>query len=136
VTIALLASWVVAILLSPVIGVYLLPKQFNKKHRISGLFTRIFRGMLLLSLRHSYFVIAATVVMFACSVWGATHLQRQFFPASDRPELVLSISLPQNASIYGTQDTVEQIEKLLSEDPDVEHWTFYVGSGPVRFYLP
>ena len=71
-----------------------------------------------------------------CFGVGGDPSQYQFFPASDRPELVLAITLPQSASMYATQHTVEEVEKLLSDDPDIEHWTFYVGSGPVRFYLP
>jgi multidrug efflux pump len=136
VTIALLASWVVAILFSPVIGVYLLPRQLEKHAHAAGRSKQMFRRTLTFSLRHKYVVIGTTVAIFAASVLGATRLQQQFFPASDRPELVVTLTLPQNASMYATERTVEEIDKLLNEDPDVVQWTFYVGSGPIRFYLP
>ena len=61
---------------------------------------------------------------------------QQFFPASDRPELLVDLQLPENASIYATKDASARLDKLLKGDPDVEHWTNYVGQGAVRFYLP
>jgi len=136
IAIALLASWVVAILFSPVVGVYVLPKQIEKKEHAAGRFTRLFRRTLLVCMRHRYSVIGVTVVLFATSVLAASKLEDQFFPASDRPELVLSITLPQNASLYATQHAVEEIDRLLDNETDIVHRTFYLGRGPVRFYLP
>jgi multidrug efflux pump subunit AcrB len=133
---ALMASWLVAVLFSPLIGVYLLPKEMTKTGHAEGRFTRLFRGALQICLRRRYTVIGATVVVFAISLWGATRLDQQFFPASDRPELVLGINLPQNASINATQLTVDEIEKFLGQDSDIAHWSYYIGSGPPRFYLP
>ena len=63
-------------------------------------------------------------------------VQQQFFPKSDRPELMIDLTLPQSASLKATQEVVERVEKLLKADPDVEHWSFYVGQGAIRFYLP
>jgi multidrug efflux pump len=136
ITIALLASWFVAVLFSPVVGVYLLPKEIPKKEQAEGRIVRLFRKSLLFSLHHRRAVIGATVALFVVSLFGATFLKQQFFPASDRPELVLSVSLPQSASIYTTQKAAEQIEDLLRADADIAYWSFYVGSSPIRFYLP
>jgi multidrug efflux pump subunit AcrB len=61
---------------------------------------------------------------------------QQFFPSSDRPELLVDLQLPENASIYATQDAVTRLDKLLKDDQDVDHWSTYVGEGAVRFYLP
>ena len=63
-------------------------------------------------------------------------MQQQFFPASDRPELLVNLTLPQNASLNATQEVVARVEKLFKADPDIEYWSFYVGQGAVRFYLP
>jgi len=63
-------------------------------------------------------------------------VQQQFFPKSDRPELLIDLTLPQTASLKATKETVARVEKLLAADPDVEHWSFYVGQGAIRFYLP
>ncbi len=61
---------------------------------------------------------------------------QQFFPPSDRPELLVDLQLPENASIYATQEVSARVEKLLKGDRDVDHWSTYVGQGAVRFYLP
>ena len=61
---------------------------------------------------------------------------QQFFPSSDRPELLVDLQLPENASIYATKDVSARVDKLLTGDPDVDHWSTYVGQGAVRFYLP
>ena len=61
---------------------------------------------------------------------------QQFFPSSDRPELLVDLQLPENASIYATRDVSARVDQLLKGDPDVDHWSTYVGQGAVRFYLP
>ena len=61
---------------------------------------------------------------------------QQFFPASDRPELLVDLKLPQNGSIYASRDVSARLDDLLKGDPDVERWSTYVGRGAVRFYLP
>ena len=61
---------------------------------------------------------------------------QQFFPSSDRPELLVDLQLPENASIYATRDVSARFDALLKGDPDVDHWSTYVGQGAVRFYLP
>jgi len=81
-------------------------------------------------------VIGVTLAIFAASLVGATRLQQQFFPASDRPELLVSLTLPQSASLQATTKIVDRVEVLLRDDKDVDRWSFYVGTGAVRFYLP
>ena len=61
---------------------------------------------------------------------------QQFFPSSDRPELLVDLQLPENASIYATRDVSARLDTLLKGDQDVDHWSTYVGRGAVRFYLP
>jgi multidrug efflux pump subunit AcrB len=61
---------------------------------------------------------------------------QQFFPSSDRPELIVDLQLPENASIYATREAAARLDKLLKGDQDVDHWSTYVGQGAVRFYLP
>jgi multidrug efflux pump len=139
IAVALLASWIVAVLFAPVIGVTILPrtlKAHGASHGQPGRFMRIFGATLRFCLRFRWFVIAVTVALFAASVFGYGFIQQQFFPASDRPELVVDLTLPQNASIYATEAQVERFEELLKGDPDIERYTFYVGQGAVRFYLP
>jgi len=138
VALALLLSWLVAVLFSPLIGVALLPKQLGPEKQ-TGLGRRLgqgFRGLLLLCLHRRWWVIAGTAGLFVLAVVASKHLQQQFFPSSDRPEILLDISLPQNASIKATGRAVERIERRLAADPDVASYAINVGSGAVRFYLP
>ena len=61
---------------------------------------------------------------------------QQFFPSSDRPELLVDLQLSENASIDATKKLSAAADKILKGDEDVDHWTTYVGQGAVRFYLP
>jgi multidrug efflux pump subunit AcrB len=137
-TMALIASWFVAVIFAPVIGVTVLPARLAKKEE-SGLVQRgrgIFRRMLLACMRHRTFAIAATVALFAFALAGQGLVQRQFFPSSDRPELLVTMTLPKDASIYATQAQVAEVEKLIDGDPDVERHSATIGGGAIRFYLP
>ncbi len=137
VMIALLISWIVAVLFAPLIGVTILPREMKRKHAAGpGRFGRMFRSTLRLAMRAKYLVIVATVALFAGSVVGLRFVQQQFFPASDRPELLVNLTLPQSSSIRATQAAVDRLEKVLAADPDVDHWSAYIGQGAVRFYLP
>ncbi|WP_114861420.1 efflux RND transporter permease subunit [Azospirillum brasilense] len=137
VAMALLFSWIVAVLFAPLIGVNVLPKTMKAKHGSEpGRLMRMFRGSLRLAMRARYVVIVATLLLFGLSVFGLRFVQQQFFPASDRPELLVNLTLPQTASIRSTEEVVDRFEKVLAADPDVERWSFYIGQGAVRFYLP
>ncbi|HZT46465.1 MAG TPA: efflux RND transporter permease subunit [Hyphomicrobiaceae bacterium] len=135
--IALVVSWIVAVLFTPLTGVLILPDKIERhgEHGASA-FSRSFRDKLDWSLRNKGLVLAATAGLFVLSLVGMRFVQQQFFPASDRPELLVNLTLPQSASLKATQEVVGRVEKLLEADPDVAHWSFYVGQGAIRFYLP
>ncbi len=80
--------------------------------------------------------IGITLALFAASVLALPLVPRQFFPASDRPELLVDLTLPQNASIYASENVAVRFDAVLKGDPDVERWSTYVGRGAIRFYLP
>ena len=63
-------------------------------------------------------------------------MPRQFFPSSDRPELVVDLTLPQNASIFATDRAAAKLDAFLKGDADVASWSTYIGRGAIRFYLP
>ena len=63
-------------------------------------------------------------------------MQQQFFPASDRTELVVDLTLPQSASIHASADVTSRLEATLRDDPDIARWSSYIGRGAIRFYLP
>src|SRR5262249_20562074 len=97
---------------------------------------RIFRGVLLAAMRRRWITILATLACFAVSLLALPLVPRQFFPSSDRPELLVDLRLPQNASIYASSDLSTKVDAILKADPDVERWSAYVGRGAIRFYLP
>ncbi|SCC23548.1 Multidrug efflux pump subunit AcrB [Kosakonia oryzendophytica] len=136
VLIALLCSWVVAVLFSPLTGAWLLPVRLPAHSGEAGKLARLYRRLLHLALRHRLATIGAALLALALSVVGVTHMQGEFFPASDRPELLVSLSLPANASQTETEKQVERLEKSLMGNDNIDHFSAYVGSGAVRFYLP
>jgi multidrug efflux pump subunit AcrB len=80
--------------------------------------------------------IAVTLASFALALYATQFVQKQFFPASDRPEVLITMMLPKNASIYATRDEVDRAQKLIDGDPDVVRYSSYIGGGAIRFYLP
>jgi len=136
IAVALTVSWFVAVMFSPVIGVTVLPATMKAAHGGPGRVMRAFISVLTFCMRHRYLTVGVTVVLFVLSLAGQTLLQRQFFPSSDRPELLVTLILPANASILATQTEVDRIEALIKDDPDVKSWSAYVGGGAIRFYLP
>ncbi|ANT51313.1 efflux RND transporter permease subunit [Mesorhizobium amorphae] len=135
--IALVVSWVVAVLFTPLTGVAILPERL-KGHggHGSSRFSRGFRAVLDLAMRMKWVVLGGTAGLFALSVLAMGLVPQEFFPKSDRPEVMVDLTLPRTASLQATQATVERVETLLKADPDIDHWSFYVGQGAVRFYLP
>jgi multidrug efflux pump subunit AcrB len=135
--IALIVSWIVAVLFTPLTGVALLPAKI-KGHggHGQGFISRRFRIVLEKALRHRWIVLGASAGLFALALLGMNFVPQQFFPKSDRPELMLDLTLRKGASIKSTQEAVARVEKVLAADADIKQWSFYVGQGAVRFYLP
>ncbi|HVD73334.1 MAG TPA: efflux RND transporter permease subunit, partial [Xanthobacteraceae bacterium] len=136
VSIALLASWLVAVLFIPLLGVALLKRPTTAQQAEPGLAARIFRGILVTAMRMRWITILTTLALFVVSLLALPYVPRQFFPSSDRPELLVDLRLPQNASIYASSDLAARLDAILGKDPDVERWSAYVGRGAIRFYLP
>ncbi len=136
IAVALIVSWIVAVLFAPVLGVHLLSTKLKKHEEKPGRLANAFHGGLLWCMRHRWLTIVGTVLIFVLSIVCFRFVQNQFFPASDRPELLVDLNLPQNASIAETRKAVDRLEAVLKDDPDVVHWSSYIGQGAVRFYLP
>ncbi len=137
VAIALLVSWIVAIIFIPYLGNLLLKERpsHDAPHQ-AGRLTALFRKQLVWALRRRQWVVAGTVALFFLSLAAFTLVEQQFFPAADRAELLVSLTLPHSGSITGTQSEVARLEKILLDDPGIAYHSFYVGAGAVRFYLP
>ncbi|SFK01411.1 Multidrug efflux pump subunit AcrB [Methylocapsa palsarum] len=136
VSIALIVSWFVAVLFAPLMGVAFLKKPEKAASDKPGLIMRIFRAILVGAMRARWLTIAATLACFVAALMALPYVPRQFFPASDRPELVVDLSLPQNVSIFASDTAAAKLDAILTGDPDVERWSTYVGRGAIRFYLP
>ncbi len=136
VSIAVLASWLVAVIFIPLLGVALLAKPNAPQPAEPGVVIRIFRNVLVAAMRMRWLTIAVTLVCFAIAVLAIPSVPRQFFPSSDRPELLVDLRLPQGASIYASSDASAKLDAILKADPDVERWSTNVGRGAIRFYLP
>ena len=136
VAIALIVSWLVAVVFAPLIGKALL--KVPKPEAADAKPSRIVVGysaFLRAAIRMKWVTIAVTLAMFVASLYLVRHVPQQFFPSSDRPELTVSLTLRQNASIHATEAVAERLDKVLSTDPDVDHYSTYVGRGAIRFIL-
>jgi len=133
---ALLISWVVAVLFTPLLGVTLLSGTLNKQSQAPSRLRTGFSRTLQLAMRWRWLTIGLTAALFAASVAGLGLVQNQFFPAADRSELLVDMTLPQDSSIDETRKQMDRLEKALPGDKDIVRWSSYVGRGAVRFYLP
>jgi multidrug efflux pump subunit AcrB len=136
IAIALLVSWVVAVLFTPLVGISVLPRDVASHPAAPTRLRSIAQPLLLAALRHRWITIAVTVALFALSVFGVGFVQKQFFPSADRPELLVDLTLLQSSSIRETEREMDRFEKSLAGDADIVRWSSYVGRGAVRFYLP
>lgn len=136
IAVSLLLSWVVAVVFSPLIGFRLLPETWKHKHEGEGRIARLFRRALMACLNYRWLTVIVTVVIFALSVVGMGKVEQQFFPASERLELVVDFNLPQDSSITETAKQISKFENdMLKGNDDIASWSTYIGSGAPRFLL-
>jgi multidrug efflux pump subunit AcrB len=141
VAIALLASWVVAVVFTPYIGVKLLPnfKKLAPGHDPHEIYeTRMYRALrrvIAWCVNWRITVVAATVGIFVAAVLAFGHVQQQFFPLSERPELFFQLRLPAGTAFGATVESVKRAEALLKDDNDIATYTAYMGRGSPRFWL-
>ncbi|WP_223514558.1 efflux RND transporter permease subunit [Pseudomonas sp. GL-B-19] len=133
---AMLVSWVVAVLFAPVIGVHILSTNVKPHTGEPGRIGKAFNGGMLWCMRNRWWAIGITVLCFVLALFCMRYVQNQFFPSSDRPEILVDLNLPQNASIEETRRAVDRLEATLKDDPDIVRWSTYIGQGAIRFYLP
>ncbi|BAP42782.1 AcrB/AcrD/AcrF family protein [Pseudomonas sp. StFLB209] len=136
IAVAMLVSWIVAVLFAPVIGVHILSSKVKKGSEEPGRIGRALNASMLWSMRHRWLAIGFTILLFALALFSMRFVQNQFFPASDRPEILVDLNLPQSASINETRQVVDRLEATFKDDPDITRWSTYIGQGALRFYLP
>jgi multidrug efflux pump subunit AcrB len=140
VAIALVASWFVAVIFTPYIGVKLLPNiRLHQNHDPHAIYeTRMYRALrrvIQWCVDHRVKTVLATVAVFVASIVAFGHVQQQFFPLSERPELFLQLRLPEGTAFNVTEKSVKKAEELLKGDSDIGTYTSYVGQGSPRFWL-
>ena len=136
VAISLIVSWLVAVTFAPLIGKAILkvskPKAVDAKpSKVLGIYSAFLKG----AIRAKWLTIGLTIAAFVAAIFLLRFVPQQFFPSSDRPELLVDMTLRQNASIRATEAQVLRLEALLKDDPDVDHFSAYVGRGAPRFIL-
>ncbi len=133
--ISLIVSWLVAVIFAPLIGKALLkaPKQQAdaKPSKLLQGYSNFVQG----AIRFKWLTIGLTLGAFVVALLLSSQVSRQFFPSSDRPELTVDLTLRQNASIFAAESEVKRLEEFLKTDPDVDHFSSYVGRGAIRFIL-
>ncbi len=138
VTIALLVSWVAAVLVTPFLGYALLKEHKTggaTQEAFDGRFYRMFRALVDWCIVHRKSVIVATVAAFLLGGYGMGLTEKQFFPSSNRTELMVELWLPEGASLQATETQAKRLESILAKDGDVATYVTYIGNGSPRFFL-
>src|SRR3984893_6252636 len=139
VCIALLASWVVAVTFTPFLGVKLLPNIPPLEGGYAAIYEtqnyQRFRRVIVWSVEHKFMVAGAVVLIFFGSFLGMGLVKQQFFPSSDRPEVLVDVTMPQGSSFEATQTAVIKVENWLRAQPEAKIVSSYMGGGAPRFWL-
>ena len=147
VTIALLVSWIAAVVFVPWLGHRLLPDMaalHAKKHGgnasghdpYSGRFYQRVRATIRWCVEHRWLVLALTVALFISSLLAFRLVPQQFFPPSGRLELMVDLTLTEGASLDATEAQAKRLEAQLRDHPGIDNFVAYIGTGSPRFYLP
>ncbi|EGH15496.1 RND efflux transporter [Pseudomonas savastanoi pv. glycinea str. race 4] len=137
--IALIASWVVAVFFTPYLGVKLLPdvKQIEGGHQALYNTPRYnrFRRILARVIAGKWLVAGSVIGLFLLAVLGMGLVKKQFFPVSDRPEVLIELQMPYGTSISQTSAAAAKVESWLAEQAEAGIVTAYIGQGAPRFYM-
>jgi multidrug efflux pump len=147
VTIALLASWVAAVVFVPYLGDRLLPdlaRLHAERHGAGSAapdpygtpFYKRVRALVGWCVRRRKTVIVLTISLFVLSIVMFRFVPQQFFPASGRLELMVDLKLAEGASLSNTTEQVKRLEAMIKGHAGIENYVAYVGTGSPRFYLP
>ena len=137
--IALIASWVVAVVFTPYLGVKLLPELKRVAGGHDALYDtpryHRFRRLLGRVIARKWLVFCTVIGLFVLAVLGMAIVKKQFFPISDRPEVLIEVQLPYGSAIGQTSGAAAKVEAWLARQPEAKIVTAYVGQGAPRFYL-
>ena len=137
--IALIASWLVAVVFTPYFGVKLLPAVKKVEGGHDALYDtpryNRFRRLLTRVIAHKWLVAGAVVGLFVVAILGMGLVKKQFFPISDRPEVLVEVQMPYGTSIAQTSAASAKVEAWLAEQEEARIVTAYIGQGAPRFYM-
>jgi len=137
--IALMASWVVAVAFTPYLGVKLLPELAKVEGGHEAIYNtpryNRFRQVLGRVIARKWLVAATVVALFVAAVLGMAVVKKQFFPTSDRPEVLVEVQMPYGTSIAQTSAATAKVEDWLAKQPEARIVTSYIGQGAPRFFL-
>ena len=136
---ALIASWFVAVVFTPYLGVKILPAIPKVEGGHAALYNtpryNRFRQLLARVIAGKWRVAGSVVAIFILAVLGMGLVKKQFFPTSDRPEVLVEVQMPYGTSIEQTSAATAKIEAWLGQQPEAKIVTAYIGQGSPRFYL-
>jgi multidrug efflux pump subunit AcrB len=136
---ALIVSWIVAVIFTPYLGVKMLPEIKPVEGGHHAIYDtpnyRRLRRLITFAVRYKFVTVGIAGAALALSVVGMGAVKQQFFPTSDRPEVLVEVRLPEGSSIETTTAAVEKVERWLDKQPEAAIVTSYVGQGAPRFYL-
>src|SRR5205814_4346039 len=137
--IALIASWVVAVVFTPYLGVKLLPNIEKREGGHEAIYDtpryNRFRQLLAVVIRRKWLVSGSVVGAFSIAVLGMGLVKKQFFPTSDRPEVLIDVQMPYGTSIDQRSGATAKVEAWLAKQPEAKIVTAYIGQGAPRFFL-
>jgi len=137
--IAVVFSWVCSGMITPYLAVKMLPKNFGQHHHgadpYGTPFYRKLRGWIDFALEKRWLIIGATAGALVLALAGMKVVPQQFFPNSERPELILDLRMKEGSSFQAATEQVKRMEAVLKKDPDIRFFTAYTGAGAPRFYL-
>lgn len=136
---ALIASWIVAVVFTPYLGVKLLPSYEKHSGGQGAIYAtpnyERFRRLLGWVIRRKWLVAASVIGAFVVAILGMGVVNKQFFPTSDRPEVLVEVQMPYGTSIAQTSAATAKVEAWLAEQPEARVVTSYIGQGAPRFFL-
>jgi multidrug efflux pump subunit AcrB len=141
--IALIVSWFAAVVLVPLLGFHMLPERKGQgdgqhhEHDVynTGFYQRL-SGWVSWCIDRRWAVLGVTGVLFVIAMAAFTRVPQQFFPNSERPELLVDLRLPEGASFEATLRETKRLESALNGKREIDHFVDFVGTGAPRFYLP
>ncbi|MBL5910634.1 efflux RND transporter permease subunit [Enterobacter asburiae] len=136
---ALIASWFVAVVFTPYLGVKILPAIPKVEGGHAAIYNtpryNRFRQLLARVIARKWRVAGSVIAIFILAVLGMGLVKKQFFPTSDRPEVLVEVQMPYGTSIEQTSAATAKIEAWLGQQPEAKIVTAYIGQGSPRFYL-